>query len=110
MAIVDAVIAERTTEAVRAVANWGRVRAAYLFGSQVEGAADERSDLDVAVFIEGAEHWDFDRVSRACAAAQHQVGLDVELHIFPALFYENPPRASFAQYILAHGVPLNLNE
>lgn len=109
MAVVDAVIADRALEAVRVIAQWGRARAAYLFGSQVQGTADEWSDVDVAVFVEGAEEWDFERVSRACGAAQRRAGLDIEMHVFPASSYENPPRASFAQYILNHGVPLDID-
>jgi len=108
MAIVDAVITDRADEAVRVIGRWGHVRSAYLFGSQVEGTADQWSDIDIAVFVDGAEDWDFDRVSRACAEAQHQAGLDIEIHIFPASSYENPPRASFAQHILQYGIRLNI--
>ncbi len=108
MAVVDAVIADRAAEAVRVIGQWGRVRAAYLFGSQVQGTADRWSDIDVAVFVEGAEEWDFERLSRACGAAQRQAGLDIEMHIFPASSYENPPRASFAQYILQYGTRLDI--
>ena len=106
MALVDAVITDRAMEAVRAIEPWGRVRAAYLFGSHVQGTADEWSDIDVAAFVEGAEDWDFEQLSRACGAAQHRAGLDIEMHIFPASLYENPPRASFAQYVLQHGTRL----
>ena len=109
MAVVDALIVDKAVEAVRVIAQWGRVRAACLFGSQVQGTADRGSDIDVAVFVEGAEEWDFDRLSRACAAAERQAGLDVEMHVFPASVYENPPRASFAQYILQHGVRLDID-
>jgi len=90
------------------IGRWGRVRAAYLFGSQVQGTADQWSDIDVAVFVEGAEEWDFERLSRACGAAQQRAGLDIEMHIFPASSYDNPPRASFAQYILQHGTRLDI--
>ena len=108
MAVVDAVIAHRAVEAVRVIGQLGRVRAAYLFGSQVQGTADQWSDIDIAVFVEGAEHWDFERLSRACGAAQRRAGLDIEMHVFPSSSYEDPPRASFAQYILRHGVPLDI--
>ncbi len=108
MAVVDAVIADRALQAVRVIGRWGRVRAAYLFGSQAQGTADRWSDVDVAVFVEGAEEWDFDRLSRACAAAQRQAGLDIELHVFPTSSYDHPPRASFAQYILRHGTRLDI--
>jgi len=107
MALIDAVIADRAAEAVRVIGQWGRVRAAYLFGSQVQGTADQWSDIDIAVFVEGAEEWDFERLSRACGAAQRRAGLDIEMHVFPASWHEKPPRASFAQYILQHGTPVD---
>jgi len=110
MAVVDAVIADRAAEAVRVIGQWGRVRAAYLFGSQVQGTADQWSDIDIAAFVEGAEEWDFERLSRACGAAQRRAGLDIEMHIFPASSYENPLRASFAQYILQHGTRLDIKD
>ena len=104
MAIVDAVITDKARQAVQVIGQWGYVRVAYLFGSQVQGTADQWSDIDVAAFVEDAEEWDFDRVSRACGAVQQQAGLDIEMHIFPASAYEKPSRASFAEYILKHGV------
>lgn len=109
MAVVDVVIAERAVEAVRVIGRWGRVSAAYLFGSQVEGTTNQWSDIDIGVFVEGAEEWDFERLSRACSAAQRRAGLEIEMHVFPASSYKNPPRASFAQYILSHGVPLDID-
>jgi len=110
VAVVDAVIADRALAAMRVVAQWGRVRAAYLFGSQVQGTADQWSDIDIAVFVEGAEEWDFDRLSRVCGVVQRQVGLDIEMHVFPASSYEHPVQASFAQYIVDHGAPLNVDD
>ncbi len=106
MALVDAVITDRAMEAVRVIEEWGHVRAAYLFGSHVQGTADQWSDIDIAAFVEGAEEWDFERLSRACGAVQRRAGLDIEMHIFPASSYEDPPRASFAQYVLQHGTQL----
>lgn len=109
MVVVDAVILEKAVRGVRALERWGHVRAAFLFGSQVQGGTDEWSDIDVAAFVEGAEQWDFHRLSRACADAQRRGGRRVELHILPAASYESPLRASFSQYILQHGMRLDLN-
>lgn len=44
--------------AARTLTRLGVVRAAYVFGSHVGGTADAWSDIDVAAFIEGLEHWD----------------------------------------------------
>jgi len=109
MAVVDAVIMDRALHAVRVMSRWGRVRAAYLFGSRAQGTGDPWSDIDIAVFVEGAEQWTFERLSRACGDVQRQVGLDIEMHVFPASSYENPPRASFAQYVLQHGTRLDIH-
>ena len=108
MIVVNDVMADRALQAVGAIERWGRVRAAYLFGSQTDGTADRWSDIDVAVFVEGAEEWDFERLSRACADVQREVGFDVEIHVFPASSYENPPRAGFAQHVIKHGIPLDI--
>src|SRR3990172_6577395 len=103
MAVVNAMIADRALEAVRMIGEAERVRAAFLFGSQVEGTADKWSDVDVGVFVEGAEHWDWERLCNASREVQRRLGWDIEIHVFPASWYEGPPRASFAQYVIKHG-------
>lgn len=109
MAVVNDLIQQRARRAVEVVAQQASVRAAYIFGSLAEGTADEFSDIDIAAFVEGAGQWDIQRRTRAAIEAQKQVGDDIEMHFFPASSYENPPRASFAQYILSHGVPLDID-
>ena len=110
MAVIDAVIRERAHAAVRVLAQRARVRAAYLFGSQVEGKADRWSDIDIAAFIEGAEQWDLRQRVRASAEAQRQVGNDVELHFFPVEYLEHAPPGSFAEYVLRHGTPVDIED
>lgn len=108
MAFVDAVSEEKARAALRVLARRAHVRAAYLFGSQVEGTADRWSDIDIAAFIDEADRWDFEQRVAACVEAQREVGDDVELHLFSTESLENPPRASFAQYILGHGARLDI--
>ena len=55
MARIIPVVAQRVVQATRALAHHAKVRAAYVFGSQVEGTPNAQSDIDVAVFVEGAE-------------------------------------------------------
>jgi len=86
------------------------VRAVYLFGSQVEGKANTDSDIDLAAFMDGIENWDMQERAKAMAQVMKEAGFDVEAHLFPAAFLENPPRASFAQYVLRHGARLDLDE
>lgn len=110
MAVIDDLIQRRARAAVKVIAGLGRVRAAFLFGSHVEGESDRFSDIDVAAFIEGAGQWDIRRRVRAAAHAQEQVGDDIELHFFPAELLENPPAASFAAYVQNHGVRIYHSE
>jgi predicted nucleotidyltransferase len=103
MGTVDAAIEGRALAAVKVLSRFGVVRAAYLFGSHVEGTPDEWSDTDVAVFMEGIEQWDIHQHVAAMALVMTKVGSEVEAHLFPASSLDNPPRGGFAQYILQHG-------
>lgn len=110
MVELNAEVKSKALAAIRTLARLGTVRAAYLFGSHIEGRADSWSDIDVALFIKGIETWDIQRRARAMAQVQEDAGLDVEAHLFPAKAIDNPPIASFAEYILNHGVPIKYEE
>lgn len=99
----------RSLQAVRVLEGLGHVRAAYVFGSQVEGTAHLDSDIDIAAFMDGVENWDVRRRADAVVRVQKRVGWDIEMHLFPASSHDHPPRASFAQHILQHGSRLNLD-
>ncbi len=104
MVVLDAGVKDKASAAVRILSRFGTVSAAYLFGSQVDGTADEWSDIDVAVFLDGVENWDIQRNTRAMVMVMEEVGDDVEAHLFPASSLEHPGRGSFVEYILSHGV------
>jgi predicted nucleotidyltransferase len=104
MGTVDAAIESRALAAVEALSCLGVVRAACLFGSHVEGTADQWSDIDAAVFIEGVEQWDIHQRATAMALVMEKVGSEVEAHLFPASDLADPPRGGFAKYILHHGI------
>jgi len=106
MAEIDALVAERARSAVRALSRRAHVVDAYLFGSHVCGDPDEWSDIDIAVFVDGLEHWDLFHRVRTTSAVQKEVGDDIELHCYPAESLENPERASFITYVLRHGVQI----
>jgi predicted nucleotidyltransferase len=97
-------VKDRALAAVEVLSDLGVVRAAYLFGSHVEGTSDRWSDIDVAVFMEGVESWDIRQRATAMAMVMEGVGSDVETHLFPVSALDNPPRGGFAQYILRQGV------
>jgi predicted nucleotidyltransferase len=104
MAVLDANVEGKALAATRTLARLASVRAAYVFGSHVEGRADRWSDVDVAAFMEGVENWDIERRARAMALVMEEAGLDVEAHLFPASALENPEHGGLAEYILQHGV------
>ncbi len=104
MVVLDAEVKDKALEAVKILSRFGTVRAVYLFGSQVDGTADEWSDIDVAIFMDDVENWDIQRNTRAMVMVMEEVGDDVEAHIFPASSLEHPGRGSFVEYILGHGV------
>jgi predicted nucleotidyltransferase len=104
MRTLDTAIESRALAAVEVLSGLGAVRAAYLFGSHVEGTPDRWSDIDVAVFMEGVENWDIHQRAEAMALVMEKVGSDVDAHLFPASSLDDPPRGSFAEYILRHGI------
>jgi len=108
MAVIDDLIFRRARAALSVIARQARVRAAFLFGSHVEGKADEFSDIDIAAFVEGAERWDLTRRVRAGVEAQREIGDDIEMHFFAADLLHDPPKASFAAYVQSHGVPIDI--
>jgi len=110
MAILDAQVNHRAMAAVRSLDRLGVIRAAYVFGSHVEGHADQWSDIDVAVFMDGVETWDIRRRARAMAQVQKEAGLDVEAHLFPSSAVDHAQRGSFAEYVLKHGLCLRIEE
>jgi len=108
MAVIDDLILHRARAALSVIARRARIRAAFLFGSHVEGKADEFGDIDIAAFVEGAGRWDLERRVRAGIDAQRAIGDDIELHFFGAELLENPPKASFAAYVQSNGVPIEM--
>lgn len=108
MAVIDDLILSRARAALSVIARQARVRAGFLFGSHVEGRADEFSDIDIAAFVDGAREWGLERRVEAAIEAQREVGYDIELHFFAAELLDDPPKASFAAYVQTHGVPIEL--
>jgi len=108
MVALDEITKNRMDRTLHALSLRIRPVAAYLFGSRAEGRAHKWSDYDVAVFLEGVQEWDLPTLARFCADIQKEAGDDIELHVFPADQASNPDPASFAAYIIAHGIPLPL--
>ncbi len=80
-----------------------RIRAAYLFGSQFTGEADEDSDIDVAVFSPDVDSMDFfDRI-RLSSDVSLECSEKLEVHLYSSKALANARPTNFAGYILAHG-------
>jgi len=110
MAGISPSIASRSQEAVRVLSRLCKVRAAYVFGSHVDGNPGPWSDIDIAAFVEGVEKWDIRQRAQAMVLVQKGVGMDVETHLFPASAAQDPPAGSFAAYVLQHGAPLEIED
>lgn len=104
MAVLDQIISDKIRAATRVLSRYGSVHAAYLFGSQVEGTADEWSDIDIAAFMDGIDGLDMKARASIAARVMIEVSSDVEVHLFPSSSLESPGRGSFAEYILNHGI------
>lgn len=80
-----------------------RIEAAYLFGSQVTGEANEDSDIDLAIFSPDVDGLNL--VERVHLTSEIALGcsVDLELHLFPSEALANARPTNFAGYILAHG-------
>lgn len=80
-----------------------RIEAAYLFGSQLTGEADEDSDIDLAIFSPDVDGLNF--VEKVHLTSELALGCDVdlELHLFSMQAFANARPTNFAGYIIAHG-------
>lgn len=77
---------------------------------QIIEQTNQWSDYDLAVFVEGTESWKMTDLARLCATIQQEAGDDIELHFFPADQAAVPDPASFAAYVIKHGIRLTFAE
>ena len=103
MVVIPALTEQRARHALRVLSQYARIRAAYVFGSQSTGT-DKWSDIDLAVFLDGLETWSLPQRARTAALIQKEVGDDIELHFFSARKIDELPPASFAAFVIDHGV------
>ncbi|MBI1827022.1 MAG: nucleotidyltransferase domain-containing protein [Planctomycetes bacterium] len=107
MVAINADVMRRATAAVDVLSRIGTVRAAYIFGSYVDGRADQWSDIDVAAFIDGIESLDLWQRAGVIARVQKEVGFDIEPHLFRTASFDTPSRGSFAAYVIDHGIRID---
>jgi len=104
MVALNPEITRRALAAAVALRREGVVRAVYVFGSHIDGRADQWSDIDVAAFMDGVETWDLVRRTDVIVRVQKEVGFDVEPHLLPACTLAAPEPGSFAAYVIDHGI------
>ena len=98
----------RVERVLNRLRNKAEVVAAYLFGSQVDDHPDEFSDIDIAVFVNDFRRWTFMRQVRVSCGIKEAEGDDLDLHFFDAAELPGPHPATFAGYVVHHGVPIRL--
>lgn len=107
MVALNADVIRRARAAVDALSRIGMVRAAYIFGSYVNGRADEWSDIDVAAFMDGIDSLDLWQRAGVIAGVQKEIGCDIEPHLFSTSSFETPSKGSFAAHIINHGIRID---
>jgi predicted nucleotidyltransferase len=103
MVAVSSEVSARARMAAETMGRSAPLRAAYLFGSHADGRADEWSDIDVAVFLDGVESWDVARETQLILQTQKAVGYDVEPHVFSSLQLKSAEPGSFAAEVIRRG-------
>jgi predicted nucleotidyltransferase len=105
---ISEIIKKKTDTALASISNLTGMERAFLFGSQVDGTADQWSDIDMAIFVEGAEGWDIHKRARLIARIQKEAGDDIDVHFIPAKALRKNDQSDFAVWVLTHGVEISL--
>jgi predicted nucleotidyltransferase len=79
------------------------IAAAFLFGSYVEGGADEWSDIDLAIFTPERARLKIAERSRLQLHVQRLCALDLELLFYPAEALGSARPTNFYGYLVEHG-------
>lgn len=90
-------------DAIAALEQEVPVTAAFLFGSYVDGAPHEGSDIDLAVFTSASPRLGIADRSRLQLRLQRECALDIELHLYPATALERARPTNFYGYLKDHG-------
>lgn len=80
-----------------------RIEAAYLFGSQLTGEADEESDIDLAVFSPDVDGLNLVERVHLTSEISLRCTSRLELHLYASHALANARPTNFAGFIVAHG-------
>ena len=95
-------ITEIIKMAIEALSNEIDIERAFLFGSYAAAAANEYSDIDLAVFSGSVEDWSLDRKIRLAARVK-DVSPYLEVHIYPLSKLGEARPTNFYGHILKTG-------
>ena len=104
MVIDKSVLTLRVNRVIKRLSNETKVHATFMFGSQVDGNADEYSDLDIAIFVDNYIKWTLMKQVKVSCRIKEAEGDDLDLHFFDADELPNPSPASFAGWVVKNGV------
>ena len=79
------------------------VSKAFLFGSYLEGTADEGSDIDIAVFSPAVDEMSFTQKVSLIVDIERQVRDSIDLHLFGVQSLANARPTNFFGYLVGHG-------
>ncbi len=79
------------------------VAEAYLFGSSIEGTADEESDIDIAAFSPDAETMPLNQRIGLIVQVERQIDAPIELHLFGVQSLAEARPTNFFGYLRNHG-------
>ncbi len=83
------------------------VSKAFLFGSYLEGKADEESDIDIAVFSPAVDKMSFQDKVSLIVEIERQIRDSIDLHLFGTNNLANARPTNFFGYLVAHGKPID---
>ena len=110
MVAISPVILDRARQVMEVLSRQATVRGLFVFGSQVSGAPDDCSDIDLAAFVDEAETWSLERRVRAIVDVQREAGDDLDVHFFPARFMQDALSGSFAEFVMREGVEVEVSK
>jgi len=97
-------VKHRAGKVVKAVSTQVNIKAAYLFGSQLNGGRDEWSDTDIGLFISGYNDLEYENEFQLTHFIHRLLGFDIDLHFFDAEYLTNSTPTSFAGWVVRNGV------
>jgi len=91
---------------VNRLAEYLPVYSAYLFGSYATGRADDKSDIDIAVFSPAVDKMGLEDKVNLISRVQQSIKAGVEIHLFSLKRLRNARPTNFYGYIIKTGTKI----